>query len=173
MTFENPDGTAMKQQFVRYSLRTLLIAVLLVAIVSALMAARWRKASIEKRVTAMCVALGATISRTGEDHGWIVGLHFSNYTNLDDDHLQQLAQLEHLEVLSLNLTEVTGDGLESLTEFPALRELHVNESQLTKEGIQQLKKLDALEKIEFWGASSDDPRVQQILRALPNAERGP
>lgn len=120
----------------------------------------------------MCVELGATITLTDEDRGWINELHFSNTTDLNDEHLRELARLEHLEVLWLNQTQVTGDGLEALAQFPALRELHVNESQLTTEGIHHLKELDQLQRIQFWGLSSDDPRAKQIVQSRPIVKSG-
>ena len=164
------ESKSMTARLRTFSLRALLIIVFIAAVVSAFTAARLQKIRTEQRITSTCVQLGATISLTDEDRGWVTGLHFSRATNLHDEHLQELAKLEHLEVLWLNQTQVTGDGLEALAHFPALRELHVNESQLTPDGIQHLKQLDQLEKIVFWGLPSDDPRAKQILRALPNVQ---
>lgn len=127
-----------------------------------------RKMQTERRITAICAQLGATIALTDGDRGWITELHFANATNLNDEHLRELAKLEDLKTLHLNQTQVTGDGLEVLAHFPALRELHVNESQLTTDGIRHLQELHQLEKIVFWGSSIDDPRAKQILRSLPN-----
>ena len=155
----------------RFSLRVLLIVVFIAAVVSAWTAARLKKMRTEERIASTCLQLGATISLTDEDSGWITGLHFSRPTNLNDENLRELAQLEHLKVLWLNQTQVTGDGLDALKQFSALRELHVNESQLTPDGVQHLKQLDRLEKIQFWGLPSNDPRVEEILRALPNVQR--
>ena len=154
----------------RFSLRVLLIVVFIAAVVSAWTAARLKKMRTEERIAATCLQLGATISLTDDDRGWITGLHFSRPTNLNDEHLRELAKLEHLEVLWLSQTQVTGDGLEALEQFPALRELHVNESQLTPEGILHLKQLDQLEKIQFWGLPLNDPRGEQILKTLPNVQ---
>ncbi|MCA9233273.1 MAG: hypothetical protein KDA57_21695 [Planctomycetales bacterium] len=152
----------------RFSLRALLVAVMVVCLISAWTAARLKKLQTEQRITSMCIRLGASISLTGEDRGWIKGLHFSNPTTLNDEHLMRLAKLEHLEVLHLNQTQVTGAGLEALADFPALRELHVNEWQLTPRGIQHLEELNQLRTITFWGLPSNDPRVVQVLQSLPN-----
>jgi hypothetical protein len=167
-TFVKTESKNMIGRLRRYSLRTLIILVLIAAFVSAWATARLRKIQSERRIAAMCVQLGASVSLTSGDRGWITGLHFTNASNLNDEHLRELAQLKELQILSLNQTKVTGDGLGVLAQFPALRELHVNESRLTVEGIRHLQELDQLEKIGFWGISPDDPRAKQILEALPN-----
>lgn len=159
----------MKVKLPSFSLRSLIISVFIAAVITAWASAYLRKARTEQNLRATLLELGATISLTNEDRGWISGIHFSDATSLNDKHLEELAKLKHLQVLWLTESQVTGDGLKTLLQFPALRELHVGENQLTGNGALYLKQLDRLKKLTFW-VPFDDPRPKEILQALPNVQ---
>ena len=127
----------------------------------------------ERKLAAMCIKLGASVTYTGDEGEKITGLHFADDTELNDDHLRQLARLSRLRTLWLNQSKVTGQGLSVLVAFPALRELHVHRGQLTDDGIRHLKRLARLEKLTIWGLRFDDPRANELQLALPNCEVGP
>ena len=154
----------------QFSLRTLLIAVAVLAVLLAWIGYEVRQRLLERRIVAICVQLGASISYTGKEGGKVTGLHFSDYSDLSDEHLKQLAGLTHLRKLNLNTSKVTGSGLAALADFRALRELHVNGDQLTDDGIRHLKRLSRLQELRFFGTNPDDPRIKEVLQALPNVD---
>lgn len=152
----------------RYSLRTLLIVVSLLAVLFAWIGVQIRQSREQRRLAAMCIQLGASITYTEGAGGKVAAIHFPNYNDLNDEQLKQLARLSRLRTLWLNLSKVTGSGLAVLVDFPALRELHLNGNQLTDDGIRHLKQLSSLDELRIWGVASDDPRVEELRLALPN-----
>ena len=153
----------------RYSLRTLLIATSLLGVLLAWVANEVRQRRHEQQLEAMCIRLGATMSYTKGDHGRITGVDFSNYNDLNDEHLKRLAGLSRLRVLHLQLTKVSERGLAALEDFPALRELHVNAEQLSPDGVRHLKRMPSLRELRVWGDGPEhEPCIGELLQVLPN-----
>lgn len=154
----------------RFSLRNLLIAVSLLGVLLGWIGRQIQQSREDSRLAGMCIELGATISYTGEEGGRVTEIAFGiDDPELNDEHLKQLVKLSRLRTICLQNTQVTGSGLAVLADFPALRVLHVNgKAHLTDEGMRNLKQLSNLEELRFWGARHDDPRVDEIQRALPH-----
>ena len=156
----------------RFSVRTLLVAVSLLGVVLGRIAIEIRQQREDRRLAAMCIQLGASVTYTGDEGGKVTGLYFANDIDLNDEHLERFAGLSRLRTLWLNHSKVTGRGLAVLVEFPALRELHVHRDQLTDNGLRHLKQLSRLEELTIWGLRFDDPRANELQLALPGCEVG-
>ena len=162
-----------KSRPLQFSLRTLLIAVSLLGVFLGWIGLEIRQMRVERKLVAMCIQVGASITYTGEEGGKITELHFATgQPGLSDDQLKQLARLTRLRTLWLVDSKVTGRGLAVLAEFPALRELHVRRDQLTDDGLRHLKQLSRLEKLTLWGLRFDDPRANELQLALPKCKVG-
>ena len=150
----------------------LLIAVSLLGVLLGWIGIQIHQLREERTLASMCIRLGASVSYTRDEGGKVTGFHFASPTDLNDEHLKQLARLSRLRTLWLNHSKVTGRGLAVLADFPALRELHVNGDQLTNDGLRHLQQLSRLEELTVWGLQFDDPRVNELQRALPGCKVG-
>jgi len=132
----------------------------------------------KRRLCALCIHLDATVTYTGEEGEKVIELNFGNSTDLNDEHLKQLAGFSRLRTLRLNRTDpdfpykITGRGLAALVKCPALRELHVERDLLADGGLRHLKQLTELEKLTIWGLRYDDPRGDELRLAMPWCEVG-
>ena len=143
-----------KLRWYQFSLRTLLIVVLVLGVGLGLLGRKVQRIRREEEAALKFVEMRGMIradrSRSMLDH-WVhrlcggipecpvtnVSLDGTDVTNTD---LEYLKDLPDLEFLSLTYTRVTDTGLEHLKELTNLRELHLANTQVTDEGVEKFQK---------------------------------
>jgi hypothetical protein len=128
----------------------------------------------------------------GEDcFGEVTGVQL-NHTAATNDDLRYLADLPHIERVSLPSTQVTGEGLirmpgcrnlrglqldqlpisdeaiESLLRFPQLESLSLNGTQVTDAGLEHLAKLTRLKELWLHNTKITDDGYKRLQAALPH-----
>ena len=176
----------------QFSIRSLLVVALAVALPSSWLAAEMRKAKTQKEAVAEIVKLGGTVSYdwqvpqhnpspaprppgaawlraiVGEDFfADVVYASFQNPMTKDSD-LVNLKGLTALQVLSLAGTRVTDAGLVNIKGLTALEVLQLNGIQVTDAGLVQLQGLTALHALRLDGTQVTDAGLMHLqgLKAL-------
>lgn len=90
---------------------------------------------------------------------------------IDDDGMQIVKKLKHLEALSLSQTRVGDEGLKQLTELKGLRVLLLAGSRVTDDGLALLKQFPQLTRITLPN-STTDAGMQHVLeiKSLENLD---
>jgi len=141
----------------RFSLRTLLVLITLLACWLGYQTWRWRE---HDKAVATLVALGGEVSfaksawvhaLTGEKpfkHVTAVNLHRVPAT---DEHLRMLTWFPRVESLVLNRSKVTDVGMQHLAKLPKLRWLELEGVDIGDEGLAELKDLPSLKVLRVTG----------------------
>jgi hypothetical protein len=166
----------------QFSLRSLLVFVLLCAVVSSWFAVRMKQAREQREVLEIIVVrLGGTIVY---DHWEMVGpalpraassrkllgadffsdvfLLYLDGTQVTDAGLEHLKGLTALQGLSLDGTQVTDAGLEHLKGLTALQGLYLDGTQVTDAGLEHLKGLTALQWLYLDGTQVTDAGLEHL-----------
>ena len=141
----------------RFGMKSLLAATTLFCVVLALVAQPMVEARRQQRLLSRVGALGGRVSSLGSqsrepsfgrfvlatfdasyDRFTFYGLDFSG-TNLRDDDLKVLAEIEHVKELNLSNTRISDDGLRHLANMEFLCRLDLGGTQVTDQGIAQLE----------------------------------
>ncbi|MCU0878176.1 MAG: hypothetical protein MUF06_10360 [Pirellulaceae bacterium] len=156
---ESSGTSASGRRWLQFSLRTLLIVMLLAGVLLGYIGfERRRAAALQSQfagLQALSVNTSALVGDPSPRPGWlraILGDDSPAYLRsislagrkVDDAKLAGLASFPRLEVLSLLCTEVRGPGLELLTESPRLRRLDLGASTIGDEGMKSVGKLTGL-----------------------------
>lgn len=143
-----------KRRWCQYSLRTLLVLMLLASIgmswVSVKVRPQWEAANAIKE-------RGAYVgwdepseprwlrSLLGDD--FFKNVIFVSFQSATDPEMKHLKALSQLQGVSLYKSQVTDAGLENLKGLRKLRELDLNFTQITGSGLEHLKGLSQLQKL--------------------------
>ena len=84
-----------------------------------------------------------------------------------DAGLKTLVQLPALEQLRFGTPNVTDAGLKSLLDFPSLKRLHLIDVRLTDAGLRDLAKIKTLESLYIDGAELSDAALDDLFAARP------
>jgi hypothetical protein len=182
------------KRFLRYSLRTLFLVTLLVAVALSFFLARHR------RMRAAIIAIesaGGTHGAYREGPEWlreIVGdeRYFMNAERVtlgpssgdydfdgrfDDNRLRDL--IPHLnafskfKILEIPGADITDDGLAYLRDLDRLQWLTIHSPKITDKGIQHLHKIPSLRKLSVHCDSVTPDALAELQRALPGLEVNP
>ena len=85
------------------------------------------------------------------------------------EYIRDLHQLEELEI-ELDETQITDDELENLRELDRLKELEIYGSQITDAGLKHLRGLSHLRRLGVAGTKVTDAGVKTLQQALPNCK---
>lgn len=194
MTTEKP-----KRRWYQFSLRTLLVFMLLFSIGMSWFAVKLQQARKQREIVQVITELGGGVSY---DYGleafpsptsgrrklpqplWLVrllgrdffvdvdGVHF--YDNVDpkdfDALFEQLKQLPELRRLVIRNSPVTDAELEHLKGLTSLKRLSLVDALVTDAGLEHLKGLTKLKFLELRRTDVSDKGAEELRQALPNCK---
>ena len=165
-----PTNPSPKRRWFRFSLRTLLVVVVLLCLPLGWFAARLRDAERQRKaVEAIRAAGGAVKYDYQEAGGWgaepnapawlrevvgddffsdVVEVHLLG-TTFGDESMEHLKRLTNLNGLGLNDTQVTDAGLDHIKRLPSLEALYLGGTDVTDAGLKSLKGLKTLEVLSL------------------------
>jgi uncharacterized protein YjbI with pentapeptide repeats len=165
-----------KRRWYQFSLRTLLLLVVLVAIGLSFFASWLQEARRQQMAVEKLEALGAEVWYEGEEeqvierwarnlfgleHGVVVGVDLSG-RQVTDAGLEHLKGLTSLQDLDLTGTQVTDAGLEHLKALTSLQVLDLSGTQVTDAGLEHLKGSTSLWKLNLSGTQVSDAGLEDL-----------
>jgi hypothetical protein len=189
-----------KRRWFQYSLRTLLIFTLIVAVACGWLASKVERKRSERAAVEALRKKGATVtydydrvrSRTPYGPAWMRWLLGENYFsevqwvamggNVDADDLNAVAQFPHLTSLTMMSRGFTDAGLANLTGLRELRDLNLSQASLTDDGLKDLAGFTQLETLWLYGTKVTDAglvhlrgltRLKYLSLAFTNVSDGP
>ena len=167
-----------KLRWYQFSLRRLMVFVLICGVVSAWVGWKLEQTRRELMVVARIESLGGSVVMSPPRIGshWITR-HFGTVTQanlsdtqLTDAGLESLKGLPSLDALDLPGTQITDAGLEHLKHLPHVSALNIGNTQVTDAGLEHLKGLTTLETLKLDDTQVTDEGVRKLQQALPNCE---
>ena len=163
-----------KRRWFQFSLRTLMIGVVIVAIACGWIGRKIERKHQERDAVEELRKKGATVfydfnrvskgSPPGPD--WVRKLLGENYFsevewviepgNLADDDLKIVSRLTQLKSLRLYSAKITDAGLVNLSHLTELQELYLVQAAITNSGLENLKGLTQLRSLWLYGTNVSD-----------------
>jgi hypothetical protein len=175
----------------QFTIRALLVLVVVVAIPCSWLAVEMKKAR-EQREAAQAIWEAGIVwydyqfdaSRnfvpTPEPTGaaWLRNLLGDNFfttvvfaaCEVTDARLEHLKALTQLQELFLDGPQLTDTGLEHLKGMTQLRELKLRDTEVSDSGLEHLKALKQLRELDVCGSRVTDEGVKRLQEALPNCK---
>jgi hypothetical protein len=171
-----PTTPRPRRRWLQFSLRTLMLVVLMVSVPLGWFGMKVRVAEREDAAVDAIQALGGGISYRSDDlptPAWIPRRHavkvlavFLGETQTTDADLGRLKEhlrtLPHMEELKLQKTRITDAGLEHLEEFTNLEELDLSSTPISDAGLVHLKPLSRLRCLQFTGSHITDDGLAHL-----------
>lgn len=88
-------------------------------------------------------------------------------TDVANDDLKKLKQLDSIEYLDLSRTSVGDEGVTHLAELPKLSYLNLRDTNVSDESIEQLSRMENLEQLYLWGSQFTRSGVLALQERLP------
>jgi hypothetical protein len=173
----------------QFSLRSLLILSVVVALPSGWMAAEAKQARRQSVMVAKVLALGGSVGDewwfglyvAGEERGWarkFFGDEFFHDATklgfdgaaLDDERLARLCNIDGMETapyLWIEGTKISDAGLGALRRLAGLRTLGLRGSAITDAGLEHVKALGTLRFLDVSDAKVTDSGVKRLQESLP------
>jgi hypothetical protein len=159
-------GSKPKRRWYQFSLRTLLVLVLLASIGLSWLAVKMEWARRQRAVLSKLAHFEPHAEYSGQS---VVRLWFQKNPNeFTDDDLSHVNKLENLQCLNLTETGISDAGLVHLNELPRLKTLFLWDTRITDAGLIRLEKLQDLEYLVLRGTQVTDEGIQKLQEALPN-----
>jgi hypothetical protein len=183
-TLSQTKTTPRRRRF-RFSLRTLLMVVVLLSVPMGWFALKMRQAERQRQAVEAIQKAGGYVAYDYEFYGsgppgpaWlrrllcedffanVVLVHFS--MRFGDGYMVHLKGLTGLEWLELTGTQVTDGGLEHLRGLTKLDSLELSDTQITDAGLEHLKGLTKLEDLNLSNTQVTDAGLEylEVLRNL-------
>jgi hypothetical protein len=180
-----------KRRWFQFSLRTLLIVVVIVAIPCAWLGRKIEQKRREREAVAGLRDPGGTVlydyevekeGPAGPD--WlrrmlgenffndVVAVYFENHAIVTDERVMNVKELTQLTWLNVYETSVTDAGLTSLKGLTHLDYLNLGANAITDAGLSNLKGLTRLRFLGLSGTHVTDAGVKDLQKALPNCQIG-
>ena len=175
-----------KRRRFQFSLRSLLVFVLLVSICMSWLGVKMERARKQREAVEVIEEAGGAVTYDyemaspvssvpiwmrellGEDFFFDVLEVRAIGADLDNAGLEPLKELTGLQMLYLNGTKVTGAGLEHLNGLANLQWLDLNGTKVTDAGLEHLKGLTNLEELDLSDTQVTAQGVESLRQALPN-----
>ena len=90
-------------------------------------------------------------------------------TNLANEDLRKLKQLQSIEYLDLSRTSVGDEGMAYIAELPKLSYLNLRDTNVSDESIEQLSRLGNLKQVYLWGSEFTQSGAMALQERLPGA----
>jgi hypothetical protein len=178
---ENP-----RRRWFRYSLRTLMVFILLATVPMSWLAVKMRQARKQRQAVEAIVKLGGSLAYDtdiskapapkwlsrllGDDFfSTPVRVHFPSVPVTDAD-LEPVEGLTQLRELFLSGSQITDAGLERLKELRQLEQLDLSATQVTDAGLKHLDGAAQLQMLNLCGTRVTDTGMQH-LRKLTQLRR--
>ena len=169
------------RRWFQFSLRSLLIAVTLVAGLLVAWRAYVEPYRRQREVMKLIEELGGEYNTEPGGPSWLRGIfgddNFQNIieislrsTDVSDADLTHLKGLANLRTLSLSLTSVGDAGLAHLKGLTNLKKLVLCGTRVSDVGLSHLKALTNLQELWLGGAQVSDVGAKQLQKALPNCQ---
>jgi hypothetical protein len=157
----------------QFSIRSLLVFMLLCAVVCSWFAVRMNEAKGQREAVAAIRARGVYVEYPESSApAWLVnslgveffeGISFADCPfAFDDEDMVYLSGLANLEVLYLVRTQVTDSGLEHLKGLANLQALSLSGTQVTDSGLEHLKGLANLRWLNLSGTQVTDSGLEHL-----------
>lgn len=98
-----------------------------------------------------------------------IAFHLSG-TELTDEGLAWVPQVENVVWLNLRGTQITNDGLKHLAEMKSLRRLHVEKTEIGDDALDHLAELENLEYLNLYGTQVTDAGLPKLAK-LTNLQK--
>jgi Leucine-rich repeat (LRR) protein len=177
-TYNSPVTTTTKprRRWFQYSLRTLLVLMLLACIGMGWLAVKLQRVRQEQAAVAAIEGLGGSVvwaypdlSRELPGRAWLrklLGDGFfarPDFVEIRNDAaMEYLTELTHIPNLLLIDTQFTDTGLEHLKELTRLRKLYLVNTQVTSDGLRHLKGLTQLTTLFLIGIPVTDAGLEHL-----------
>ena len=175
MTTETATTSKPRRCWLQFSLRGLLIGMLVLSLPLGWFAYKLRRAREHRAAVKAIQTLGGRVGswpdRLGrlpgqEVYGDLVWVNLSR-TPVRDAGLVYLRGLTTLYQLDLDATKVTDAGLVHLKGLMQLEELFLDSTQITDAGLEHLRGLTQLQSLSLVNTQVSDPGVAELQKALP------
>jgi hypothetical protein len=194
MATSQPEAPARKLRWFQYSLRSLMLLVLVVSLGMSWFAVKMKRAREQEKAVEEITRLGWSVAydyQLDKRGGWVSGAvppgpawvwnllgekegFFATVVFVDlsscsvtDAGLEHLKGLTQLRTLILDSTKVTDAGLEHLKGLTQLQELYLEQTQVTDAGLEHLEGLTQLHYVELLYTRVTDKGVKRLQHALP------
>jgi hypothetical protein len=154
MTTNAPPNPTTRRRWLQFSLRTLMVLVLLASVAMSWLAVKMQRAKRQREAANRIVKLGGSVTYDYEVDA--SGQRIPNTNAPGPTWLRRLLGQDFFaDVVQANLdsTEVTDAELEFLNGLPRLRWLNLFNTQVTDAGLKHLEPLGYLQRLELGGAS--------------------
>ena len=177
----------------QFSLRSLLLLVVVVAIPCSWLATEMKAAREQHAIVETIWKFHGHVYYDYEDHdpfalpskppgpAWlcellgedlfasVTWLAFYEYgSEFSDAELEKLKGLPHLQGVDLFATNISDSGLEHLTRLPQLKELDLSYTKVSDTGLEHLKGLTELQGLYLTVTKVSDSGVEKLQKSLPN-----
>ncbi len=164
------DKRRPKRRWFQFSLRTLLVLVLVVGATLGLLGREAQRTWKRERAVAELHRIGASVGHRqagwparllGFDVGPLVAVELSG-TRVTDDDLKHLRGLSGPGRLWLGGTRITDAGLEHLAGLSRLYTLDLERTKITDAGLRHLRGLKSLENLSLRGTQVSDVGLRHL-----------
>jgi Leucine-rich repeat (LRR) protein len=169
-----------KSRWFQFSLRTLLLLMLVACIGLGWVAMKKRQGEREKAAVVAIEKLGGNVQwlmkskpkwltdLLGVEFFWTAVKVSFNYEQVNDSGLEYLKELPQLRILAVSDTQITDISLVRLNGLSQLGELYLDNTQVTDAGLQHLTGLSQLKFLHLRDTQVTDEGVKKLQHALPN-----
>ena len=90
-------------------------------------------------------------------------------TNVADEDLKQLKQLQSIECLDLSRTSIGDQGMAHIVEMPNLSYLNLRDTNVSDDSIEYLSQMENLKQIYLWSSGITESGAKALRDRLPDA----
>ena len=181
MAAQQNDTPKRRRRRFQYSLRTLLLLVLLVSVGFSCLAVKFGRVRKRRELVAALELRGVTIRYAyevdrsshppgpewlrailGDDFFAEVDAVYADHIGLTDEDLAEVSELTGLSALSVSGGQITDAGLKHLKGLANLRILYLSNTQVTDSGLEQLKGLTALDGLDLSYTQVGGPGLKHL-----------
>jgi hypothetical protein len=188
------DQPKRKRRWFQFSLRTLMIATAIIAVGSALVATRLRRAQRQRAAVKAILKDGGIVlydyeldSKDNQIAGaqcpgpeWLRSLFgddfFADVVGVEaktDASLEHIVELIELHILVLENRRVTDSEMQALGELKKLKWLNLNGDDITDAGLELLARLSQLRTLMLWNTYVTDQSIEKFQQSHPDCEVWP
>jgi hypothetical protein len=162
-------GAKPKLRWYQYSLRTLVVFVMLCAVACSWLAVKMEQARKQREAVEAIEKLGG-VAKYGARPGdcFFANVVDVSFTTATDDGLEHLDRLTYVEFLWLHDSQVTDKGLQYVEGLTQLKWLDLDYTHVTDQGLAHLKGLPNLNTLWLNGTQVTHKGVSELQQALPN-----
>lgn len=162
-----------RRHWFHYSLRTLLVVILLASMGMSWLAVKMQRARKQRETVAAIVRSGGSVLYEYQKVLYEGAVHKSGSPVIGEPSsppwLQNLLGQEFFHTVTTVLV-YSDEGVQRLKELPQLQRAYLVGSQISDEGVQNLEACVRLQKLYLDGTQVTDEGVKKLRQALPNCD---